>query len=116
MQTKELIKALRDNADSLCSNEYHVDVKNDLLSQAADALEAQEWRDIGDAPKDKRLILWDNETGLAVSGEWFGDPGQDTPGAYEPPSCGWASDDDLIHWDGVNNPTHWKPLTPPEAE
>ena len=104
MQTKELIKALRAESETWCSNGYHVDVKNDMLSQAADALEATLWRDdVENAPKDGTDFLCCDGNQMYV--------------------CFWDKDDREFVSDPSGKgggewvyPESWKPLTPPEAE
>ena len=71
------------------------------------------WQPIDTAPKNgTRIILWDANKGVAISGGWHIDGGRDDPNGYEPPWSWWVSDEDLIMWDSGPDdaPTHWMPL------
>ena len=73
------------------------------------------WQPIETAPTDgARLLLWDAKRDLAVSGFWHVQPSSDTFDGYDPGWEGWATDDEVIIWDGDadDGPTHWMP--PPE--
>ena len=105
MGNKELIAALR--VQMAIANNGPCDA---LMAQAAQALEAQEWRDIDSAPKDgSNVLLWcpRPKTELPpfqITGYW------DTEINYD--GHQWVS---TTH-DNIYQPTHWKPLTPPETE
>lgn len=95
MGNKELIAALRERADVFES--FNPDAV--LLKRAANALEAQEWRDIESAPKDGEFIGY--IPGYGATQMEFED------GVF------WCVYRNSI----VGDPTHWKPLdTPPETE
>lgn len=118
MGNKELIAALRERADGFES--FNPDAV--LLKRAANALEAQEWRDIESAPKDGTEICI-----FGFDPDYSSDKahGYDKS-AFHPTQSSAVWDVDHMAWrvcsyDGgcygtVNNPTHWKPLTPPETE
>ena len=97
MQTKELIKAMRRNVHP--SDEDFLNIRGDLLKQAADALEATLWRDdVENAPKNTNVLI-EHYGGFYV--------------AYHSSATGkWWSE----YGHQLKNPANWKPLTPPEAE
>ena len=122
MQTKELIAKLRAESETHCGNEYHVDVKNDLLSQAADALEATLWRDdVENAPTSKIVTQERVTKGKAMNVSrlehvwfWVQTKCGKVMQSYLMESgrfYGLATGELPIAW--MPNPT---PLTPPEAE
>ena len=74
------------------------------------------WMPIETAPKDgTRILLWDANKQIAISGCWHSDGGRDDPGGYEPAWAWWTADDDVLMWDGGpdDHPTHWQPLPEP---
>lgn len=111
MGNKELIAALRERADGFES--FNPDAV--LLKRAANALEAQEWRDIESAPKDGTPFL-----AFAEREGWKGTP--------RTVCCAWYKEARKFYiygagptkhseqWLDQCSPTHWKPLTPPETE
>ena len=97
MQTKDLIEALRKPGISA------IPVAN-LMSQAADALEATLWRDdVENAPNREDVLLY--QDGWAINSVIVGRRHGDI----------WLSDCFEIN-EPDQRPTRWKPLTPPEAE
>lgn len=99
-------KRIRDHLDISKNHEAGLIPVSTLivLGQAAQALEAQEWRDIESAPKDGTRVLL------------FVPPYGPSTGHFEDSSLS------VPHWimhsvlNKEANPTHWKPLTPPETE
>lgn len=84
----------------------------------ADRSQTTGWQPIDTAPKDgTRILFWDAERGVAVSGCWHSDPGRDDPSAYEPAWAWWVADDDLIMWDSgpYDMPDLWMPLEIPNV-
>lgn len=98
MGNKRIIEALRiyqqaDEEGVLCV------VSRQAVDEAAQALEAQEWRTNVDQVPWGKLVLISNKGAIRIAFR------SQVNGA-------WQSEYDY----GLEVPTHWKPLTPPETE
>lgn len=111
MQTKELIKAMRRNVQP--SDEDFLNVRGDLLKQAADALEATLWRPNTQKPKRPGISsyeyvdCWIVKDGKVIERPW---------------NCEHECFDDQEYDDwfcNMEDVTAWMPIVkpaPPEAE
>ena len=72
------------------------------------------WQPISTAPQDgTRVILYDKQRDLAVSGRWHTEPEINNPiMGYEPGWAWWVSDEDIIMWDSgpEDAPDLWMPF------
>jgi hypothetical protein len=76
------------------------------------------WQPIETAPKDgSRILLWDDNLKIAVSGNWHVEPTMDNPSdGYTPVWAWWVSDWDILDMWEDSTPTHWMPLFEPPKE